>query len=509
MKRLTKQRMPFERLIVPKSVALDMFKFNKYKQEIIDKKVPDGTSCTAYKCGTLIDLCKGPHLPNTGYVKALEITKHSSAYWLGNSELDSLQRVYAISFPDTKQLKEFITLRDEAKKRDHRVIGQTQELFFFNQLSPGSAFFLPHGARIYNTLVNFIKAEYWKRGFTEVVSPNVYNTDLWRTSGHYQNYQENMFLFNIEGQEFAMKPMNCPGHCLMFQHRLRSYRELPIRFADFGALHRNELSGALSGLTRVRRFQQDDAHIFCAPEQISSEIKGALSFLKHVYGIFGFTFDLKLSTRPEKYLGDIEMWEKAEKQLSESLNEFGQKWEVNPGDGAFYGPKIDITLMDALKRRHQCATVQLDFNLPLRFNLEFESENGIKRPVMIHRAILGSVERFIAILCEQTAGKWPFWLSPRQCCIVPISEKFNDYAEKVRMAIHDAGFYVDSDLTDKKMQKKIREAQLAQYNFILVVVQEEIDTATVNVRTRDNQVQGAKTIQELIAEFNILKKDLK
>jgi len=299
-----------------------------------------------------------------------------------------------------------------------------------------------------------------------------------------------MFLVQIEEQEYALKPMNCPGHCLMYQHRPRSYRELPIRLADFGTLHRNEFSGALSGLTRVRRFQQDDAHIFCTPEQISTEIRNALEFLKHVYGIFGFAFDLKLSTRPDKFLGDQELWNKAEKQLEESLNEFGEPWVINPADGAFYGPKIDITVTDAMKRKHQCATIQLDFNLPERFNLQFESENGFKRPVMIHRAILGSVERMISMLAEHTAGKWPFWLSPRQCIIIPVIDKFNEYTEKVCQQIHDAGFFCDMDISDKKMQKKIRDAQLAQYNFILVVGKEEQDTNTVNIRTRDNKILG-------------------
>jgi len=303
---------------------------------------------------------------------------------------------------------------------------------------------------------------------------------------------------------------NCPGHCLMFDHKKRSYIELPIRFADFGVLHRNEFSGALTGLTRVRRFQQDDAHIFCAPEQIKSEIANALKFMQHVYGIFGFQFDLELSTRPEKYLGDISVWEKAEAQLAESLNEFGKPWKLNPGDGAFYGPKIDIHITDAMKRSHQCATIQLDFQLPLRFQLEYEAGSGVStKPVIIHRAILGSVERFTAILIEHTGGKWPFWISPRQVLIATVSDKFNDYAEEVRQAIHDAGYYVDADFSDRTIPKKVREAQVAQYNYILVIGQEEVTAKTVNVRTRDNVVHGVRTVPQLLEELKQLCKEYK
>jgi len=317
--------------------------------------------------------------------------------------------------------------------------------------------------------MDLIRGEYRKRGFSEVISPNIYNNKLWKTSGHWQHYAENMFAFDIEKETFALKPMNCPGHCLMFSHRPRSWRELPLRMADFGVLHRNELSGALSGLTRVRRFQQDDAHIFCTPDQIGKEIDAALDFLDHVYGIFGFTFDLKLSTRPEKYLGDIEVWNTAENQLADSLNKFAKPWKENPGDGAFYGPKIDITITDALKRAHQCATIQLDFQLPIRFELNYIADDGEKkRPVIIHRAILGSVERMIAILTESSAGKWPFWISPRQVCIVPVGPSVNDYAEEVQKKLHASGYQAEVDLdAGDTLNKKIRNAQLAQFNFIL------------------------------------------
>jgi threonyl-tRNA synthetase len=504
------QKQPFERVAVPKPLALEMFKYNKYKTEIINTKVPDGETITVYRCGPLIDLCRGPHLPNTGYMKAFKVTKNSSSYWGGNSENDSLQRVYGISFPDKQGLEEWVKFQEEAAKRDHRNVGKAQDLFFFHQLSPGSCFFLPHGARIYNKLIELIRREYHVRGFTEVVTPNVYNATLWETSGHWPLYKENMFHFEADKTTYALKPMNCPGHCLMFDHKKRSYRELPIRFADFGVLHRNEYHGALTGLTRVRRFQQDDAHIFCGEDHIKAEIHGALQFMQHIYGIFGFDFALELSTRPEKFLGDIEVWNKAENALKEVLNEFGKGWKLNPGDGAFYGPKIDIHITDALKRSHQCATIQLDFQLPIRFKLEYEAGSGeSKRPVIIHRAVFGSVERFLGILIEHTGGKWPFWISPRQGLICTVADKFNDYAIALHKKLHDAGYYVDLDMSDRTIPKKVREAQVSQYNYILVVGQEEISTNTVNVRTRDNVVHGARTADQILEEWAALVKQFK
>eukprot|EP00735_Rhodelphis_limneticus_P005303 TRINITY_DN1708_c0_g1::TRINITY_DN1708_c0_g1_i1::g.25039::m.25039 TRINITY_DN1708_c0_g1::TRINITY_DN1708_c0_g1_i1::g.25039 ORF type:complete len:772 (+),score=309.82,sp/Q54J66/SYTC1_DICDI/59.25/0.0,tRNA-synt_2b/PF00587.20/5.1e-43,HGTP_anticodon/PF03129.15/6.3e+03,HGTP_anticodon/PF03129.15/4.4e-22,tRNA_SAD/PF07973.9/4.7e-12,TGS/PF02824.16/4.3e-07 TRINITY_DN1708_c0_g1_i1:216-2318(+) len=502
--KIISEKQAFERLVVNKDELREMFKFNKYKLDTIERKVPDNGNTTVYKCGTLIDLCKGPHLPNTNRIKAFKVTNNSSAYWLNDQKNDNLQRVYGVSFPDKKLLKEYEFRLAEAEKRDHRKVGKEQDLFFFHELSPGSCFWLPHGTRIYNKLVDFIRNQYWKRGYTEVVTPNVFNFKLWETSGHAANYKENMFCFNVENQEFGLKPMNCPGHCLMFGAKMRSYKELPIRFADFGVLHRNEISGALTGLTRVRRFQQDDAHIFCSQSQIKQEVNGVLDMLKEVYGIFNFEFKLMLSTRPEKFLGEVAMWDKAEAALADALNAFGQAWEINAGDGAFYGPKIDIQVFDALRRKHQCATIQLDFQLPNRFDLNFVSGEGgetgtnLERPVIIHRAILGSVERMIAILIEHTAGKWPLWLSPRQVLIVPVAKTFNEYAESVQTTLHQAGFYVDVDVTERTLPKKVREGQLSQYNYILVVGAEEQTGNTVNVRTRDNQVHGTISISEFV-----------
>ncbi|NXY89660.1 SYTC protein, partial [Alcedo cyanopectus] len=506
-KKIMKEKQAFERLEVKKETLLEMFKYNKFKCRILNEKVNTPTT-TVYRCGPLIDLCRGPHVRHTGKIKTIKIHKNSSTYWEGKADMESLQRIYGISFPDAKMLKEWEKFQEEAKNRDHRKIGRDQELFFFHELSPGSCFFLPKGAYIYNTLIEFIRSEYRKRGFQEVVTPNVFNSKLWMTSGHWQHYSDNMFSFEVEKEIFALKPMNCPGHCLMFDHRPRSWRELPLRLADFGVLHRNELSGALTGLTRVRRFQQDDAHIFCAMEQIEEEIKSCLQFLRTVYDVFGFSFKLNLSTRPEKYLGDIEVWNQAEKQLENSLNAFGEKWELNPGDGAFYGPKIDIQIKDAIGRYHQCATIQLDFQLPVRFNLTFVSHDGNDktRPVIIHRAILGSVERIIAILTENYGGKWPLWLSPQQVMVVPVGPTCDEYAQKVRQHFHAAGLMADVDVDPGcTLNKKIRNAQLAQYNFILVVGEKEKASGTVNIRTRDNKVHGERTIDDTVRRLLELK----
>ncbi|KAL1555068.1 threonine--tRNA ligase [Salvia divinorum] len=501
-KKAVDEKQPFERIEVTRQQAIDMFSDNPFKVEII-KDLPEDKTITVYRCGPLVDLCRGPHIPSTAFVKAFSCLKASSAYWRGNKDRESLQRVYGISFPDQKRLKEYKAMLEEAKKYDHRELTKKQELFFFHPLSPGSCFFLPHGSRVCNKLLEFIRSQYWKRGYEEVWTPNMYNMQLWETSGHAANYKENMFVFEVEKQEFGLKPMNCPGHCLIFDHRVRSYRELPLRLADFGVLHRNEASGALTGLTRVRRFQQDDAHIFCRESQIKDEVKGVLEFISCVYEIFGFTFDLKLSTRPEKYLGDVETWERAETALTEALNEFGKPWEINEGDGAFYGPKIDISVSDAMRRKFQCATLQLDFQLPARFKLSYsaEDENKTETPVMIHRAILGSVERMFAILLEHYKGKWPFWLSPRQAIVCPVSDKSQRYALEVRDRIHDAGYYVDVDTTDRTINKKVREAQLAQYNYILVVGEKEVGTGQVAVRVRDKNDAPLKNIEDLLLQF--------
>ncbi|KAM9114595.1 threonine--tRNA ligase, mitochondrial isoform 1-T1 [Pangshura tecta] len=506
-KSVVREEHPFERLEVSREDLLELFKYNKFKLQVIKEKVKSPTA-TVYRCGGLIDLCRGPHIRHTGKIRALKILKSSSAFWKGDPALECLQRVYGISFPSPERLEEWEQLQEEAASRDHRRIGKEQELFFFHELSPGSCFFLPRGAHIYNTLIDFIKSEYRKRGFSEVVTPNIYNAKLWELSGHWQHYSDHMFCFPVENETFALKPMNCPAHCLMFAHRPRSWRELPLRLADFGVLHRNESSGTLTGLTRVRRFQQDDAHIFCTLGQLEGEISGCLDFLQAVYSVFGFSFRFYLSTRPAGFLGDAHVWEQAEQQLEKSLNDFGQPWELSPGDGAFYGPKIDVQLKDALGRYHQCATIQLDFQMPVRFDLTYISKDGSmsERPVMIHRAVLGSVERMLAVLAENYSRKWPLWLSPCQVMVIPVGPDAEVYAYEVRETFHQAGFMADVDADwSATLNRKIRKAQLAQYNFQLVVGRKELSGRTVNVRTRDARQHGERGLQEALLRLRELR----
>ncbi|ANQ08176.1 Threonine--trna ligase [Plasmodium coatneyi] len=553
--KLIKENAEFEKLICTKDEVMDLFKYNPFKLALIKAKIPEHKKTSVYKCGNFIDLCLGPHIKSTGKAKAFKVLKNSAAYWLGNKNNESLQRIYGITFQKKTELSDYLNFLEEAKKRDHRNVGKKLHFFFFDKdTSPGSCFWLPHGAKIYNKLVDFIRREYRIRMYEEVITPNVFSCDLWKTSGHYQNYKDCMFIFNVEQKEWGMKPMNCPGHCIMFKQLNASYRSLPIRLADFGVLHRNEISGSLSGLTRVRRFQQDDSHIFCTFEQIKEEVLNTLRFIFFIYDLFGFKYELFLSTRPEKFIGNISTWDFAEQALKDALNSANISWKLNEGDGAFYGPKIDILLRDSINRTHQCGTIQLDFQLPCRFNLQYknrdfgvlnEGENaeagtakreevtekteinqpsqsagadtdnpadtaeqlkkGFDRPVIIHRAILGSVERFVAILIEHTAGKLPFWISPRQAIVLPVSDKFNDYANYVYQTLNNHFFDVEIDTSLNTLNKKIREAQLNQFNFILVVGEKELTTNTVTVRNRDDQNNHEVcSLQELIARFRKL-----
>ncbi|KAL8854059.1 MAG: hypothetical protein Q9221_001182 [Calogaya cf. arnoldii] len=536
-----KEKQSFDRLHVSIPDLKKMFGYSKYKMYYIENLLPPKGS-TVYRCGSLVDLCLGPHIQNTSKIKAFQIMKNSSCYFRGDKDDDSLQRIYGVAFPDKKQMTEHKKFLEEAAKRDHRRIGIEQELFFFNDVSPGSTFLLPHGTRIFNALQKLLRSEYQKRGYSEVQSPNMYDSELWKKSGHWQHYSEDMFVLDVEKKKWALKPMNCPGHCIMFGHRERSYRELPLRMADFGVLHRNEASGALNGMTRVRKFQQDDTHIFCTQDQITEEIDGLFDFLKCIYGLFGFPFRLRLSTRPDKFLGDIKTWDVAESKLKDALNSFtaagGGQWELNEGDGAFYGPKIDITISDALRRDWQCATIQLDFQLPQNFELEYMTAEvaakaktaatdegptdgstakakvlgpGRARPVMVHRAIVGSFERFMAILTEHFAGKWPFWISPRQILVIPVMPAVNDYAEEVQRLLKAQKMYVDIDLGGNTMNKKIRTGQLQQYNFIFVVGAQEQESRSVNIRNRDDQETQAKgelvPLDEAIGKLKALKKE--
>ena len=526
--KIIKSNYDFERYVISKKQALELFRYNPHKLHFISSKVPENAETSVYRIGEFVDLCMGPHVLSTGTVKALHLTDTSAVHWLGKSENTPLQRVYGTAFPSASELSEHLQHISEIQKRDHRKIGAS--LYFWHPFSAGSTFFLAEGTRIYNRLIEFLRKEYLIRGFTEVISPNLYNIDLWKRSGHYYKYKSDMFILNSESsskeaeEELGLKPMNCPGHCLIFDHSQKSYKELPLRLAEFGVLHRNEVTGSLSGLTRVRRFIQDDSHIFCRKDQIKAEVAGCLDFVDYVYGVFGFAYDLELSTRPDNALGSGEVWESAERQLEEALKENQKEFKVCRGEGAFYGPKIDIKVKDAMGRSHQCGTIQLDFNLPKRFNLQYKTEDtkyqcgdslekyedfeenrvrqGFERPVIIHRAILGSLERIIAVLTEHYAGKWPFWMSPRQIIIVTIGESVEEYSEKFKNRLELEGFYADIDKTAGSLSKKIRNAQLAQYNYIGVIGKEEASAGTVDLRDRDtNKTLGKYGIGQLIELF--------
>ncbi|CAL1611061.1 unnamed protein product [Knipowitschia caucasica] len=501
------QKLPLTRLDLSIDEVQEIFKNNVLRLQLMEDQMT-GPAVSIYRCGDSIGVCDGPLLPHTGHLRVFKMLQITPVTLSNQTEASGLMRLLGVAFPGVKELEEWEREQEEARKRDHRRIGKDQELFFFNDVSPGSCFFLPKGAHIYNTLTDFIKSEYHKRGFTEVVTPTLYSTALWERSGHWEHYSENMFTVTSEGsQTYALKPMNCPAHCIMFEHRVRSWRELPLRWADFGALHRNELSGALGGLTRVRRFCQDDAHIFCTPDQLEEEITSCLDFVRSVYQVFGFTFQCLLSTRPTPCLGELEQWDNAEEQLERSLQQFGERWEVNQGDGAFYGPKIDIQIKDAIGRKHQCATIQLDFQLPIRFDLQYVGKDGLShRPVMIHRAVLGSLERMIAILAENFGGKWPLWLSPSQIMVIPVGGSSESYAEQVVHQLSQAGFLVDlNDDQGSTLNKKIRSAQLAQYNYIFVVGDKESESGTVNVRSRRGKQLGRRTLEEVMAALKQLR----
>ncbi|KAB0395387.1 hypothetical protein E2I00_010473, partial [Balaenoptera physalus] len=487
---------PFRRLEASQDQLRQLFKDNPFKLHLIEEKVT-GPTATVYGCGMLVDLCRGPHLRHTGQIGGLKLLTNSSSLWRFSGTPETLQRVSGISFPTAEELRAWEEWREEAELRDHRRIGKEQELFFFHELSPGSCFFLPRGTRVYNVLVAFIR-HYREDMFA--LQPPGSDSHAGSQSDHSTSHP---------ADTLALKPMNCPAHCLMFAHRPRSWRELPLRLADFGALHRAEASGSLGGLTRLRCFQQDDAHIFCAPDQLEAEIRGCLDFLRSVYTVLGFSFRLALSTRPSGFLGEPCLWDQAEQVLQQALEEFGEPWDLNPGDGAFYGPKIDVHLRDALGRPHQCGTIQLDFQLPLRFDLQYKGQAGaLERPVLIHRAVLGSVERMLGVLAESCGGKWPLWLSPFQVVVIPVGTEQEEYAREVpvndplpqaQRSLRAAGLVGDLDAdSGLTLGRRIRRAQLAHYNFQFVVGQKEQSKRTVNIRTRDNRRLGERDLAEAV-----------
>ncbi len=490
MQKIVDRNEKFEKKVVTKKEALKIFKGNAYKQELI--KELDG-DISVYSQGKFFDLCRGPHVPSTGYIKAFRLTKTSGAYWRADSKNAQLQRIYGVAFPEKKQLDDYIKLIEEAEKRDHRKLGKELDLFSIHEEGPGFPFFHHKGMVIRNELISFWRQQHAKAGYQEISTPIMLNRKLWQQSGHWDNYRENMYTLKIDEQDFAIKPMNCPGGILVYKERIHSYRELPLRLAELGLVHRNEISGVLSGLFRVRAFTQDDAHIFMTPEQITSEVIGVIDLVDYFYSkVFKFQYAVELSTRPSKSIGTDQQWERAELGLKRALETMKVKYKLNPGDGAFYGPKIDFHIKDSLGRMWQCATIQLDMAFPDKFDLTYEGSDGKKhRPVMIHRTVYGSLERFIAILLEHYSGKLPVWLSPVHVKILPVSDKFNSYANELRKKYAGAGVRAEADERTESIGYKVREAQLQKIPYILVVGEKEEKDNTVSVRTRDNKVVGA------------------
>ena len=501
MKKIAKEDLKVERYELPKEEALAWAKENGeiYKEELINE-LPEGEVISFYKQGDFTDLCRGPHLPSTKKVKAVKLLSIAGAYWRGDEKNKMLQRIYGISFEKNKDLEQYLHLLEEAKKRDHRKLGKELELFFIPEEGPGFPLFLPKGMELKNALLKFWREIHRQDGYYEIETPIILNRHLWETSGHWYHYKENMYTVKIDEQDFAIKPMNCPGSMLYYQSKPHSYRDFPMRVAELGRVHRHELSGALHGLMRVRAFTQDDAHIFMLPEQIKDEIKGVVKLIDSVYKTFGFEYHLELSTRPEDSMGTDEEWETAENGLREALEELNLPYILNEGDGAFYGPKIDFHLKDCLGRTWQCGTIQLDMQLPQRFDISYVGQDGEKhRPVMIHRVALGSIERFIGILIEQYAGKFPVWLAPTQVKILPISDKYMDYANEVKKALFDAGVRVEMDDRAEKIGFKIREAQLQKVPYMLVVGEKEAAENQVAVRSRDKGEMGSMDLNEFVS----------
>ncbi|HYF00963.1 MAG TPA: threonine--tRNA ligase [Planctomycetota bacterium] len=503
-RRIIEENHPFVRKDIPKEQAVVLMRElgQGYKVQTIQENIKEPTA-SIYTDGDFTDLCEGPHVPSTGRVKAIKLTKVTGAYWKGDQKNRMLTRLYGTAWHSQKALDDHLKQLEEAKKRDHRKLGQELELFMFHDWSPGAVFFLPKGAVVYNELLAFIREEYRRRGFSEVVTPQLYNKGLWELSGHWEHYQENMFILDIDEDKFSLKPMNCPSHVLMFKHRRRSYRELPMRIADFCPLHRNEVKGVLSGMTRVRKFEQDDAHIFCTEGQIEAEIAGQIDFVNRVYNeVFKMPFQAKLSTRPPKFLGKVETWDRAEAALEKALKEKGVSYAINAGDGAFYGPKIDFDIRDALGRAWQLATIQLDFQLPLRMGAEYEGQDGQRHvPVMIHRAMLGSFERFIAILTEHYAGEFPLWLAPVQAAVIavsPVSPEIEAYARKVHQALLDAGLRSEIDLSGDNISDKIKPRELQKVPYMAVVGAKEAAAGTVAVRRHKKGNLGVKPLAEFV-----------
>ena len=501
MKRIVKENIKLEKYVLPRDEAIDYFRDvdkNKYKVEIVEG-IPQGEQVSFYKQGDFTDLCRGTHVPSTGYLKAFKLRTVAGAYWRGNSKNKMLQRIYGYSFSNEERLKNHLKLMEEAEKRDHRKLGKELELFFLSEYGPGFPFFLPKGMVIRNVLIDLWRKEHEKAKYLQLETPIMLNKELWEVSGHWFNYRENMYTSEIDELEFAIKPMNCPGGVLSFKHQLHSYKDLPARLAELGRVHRHEFSGALHGLMRVRSFTQDDSHIFMTPDQVQDEIIGVVNLIDKFYSkLFGFEYDIELSTKPEKAIGSQEIWDMAESALAGALDKLGRKYKINPGDGAFYGPKLDFKIKDAIGRMWQCGTIQLDFNLPERFDVTYIGEDGEKhRPVMLHRVIYGSIERFIGILIEHYAGAFPMWLAPVQVKVLTLNDECIPYAKEIMSKLEELGIRAELDDRNETIGYKIREAN-GRYKIPmqLIIGKNEVENKEVNIRRFGSKDQFSKSLDE-------------
>lgn len=498
MKAIVKEGLSMKKRVVSKQEALQYFHDQPYKIDLIEHLSDDDT-ISIYELGDFHDLCRGPHMVDVKKIGAVKLLSVAGAYWRGDEKNKMLQRIYGITFEKKKQLDEYLNRMEEAKKRDHRKLGQEMKLFSMHEEGPGFPFFHPRGMVLRNILEAFWREEHAREDYGEIRTPIILNESLWKQSGHWDHYQENMYFTKIDDEDYAVKPMNCPGSILIYRSDHHSYRDFPLRLAEMGLVHRHELSGALHGLFRVRSFTQDDAHIFCLPDQIEDEVTGVIRLANRIYEVFGFKYKIELSTRPEDFMGTIEAWDLATESLKRALEANGLEYEINEGDGAFYGPKIDYHLEDAIGRTWQCGTIQLDFQMPERFNITYvDRDNEKKRPVMIHRALLGSMERFMGILIEHYAGKFPLWLAPLQVKILPISDKFVDYAKDVAKELKDCGIRVEVDEREEKIGYKVRSAQLEKVPLSLVVGEKEASTHTVSVRKLGGKDLGVMHVEEII-----------
>ena len=505
MRRICKEKLPIERFELPREEAIKFMadRDEPYKVELIED-LPEGETISFYKQGEFTDLCAGPHLDNTGRIKgnAIKLMNCTGAYWRGDSSRKMLQRIYGTCFMKKEELQAYLDRLEEAKRRDHRKLGRELGLFMMNEAGPGFPFFLPNGMTLKNTLIDYWREVHKRYGYVEISTPIILNRELWERSGHWDHYKANMYTTVIDEQDYAIKPMNCPGGMLVYENEPHSYRDLPLRVGELGLVHRHELSGALHGLFRVRCFTQDDAHIFMTPEQMKDEIKGVVKLFDEVYSTFGLKYEIELSTMPEDHIGTVEQWEHNQEILKEAITEMGKSFTINEGDGAFYGPKLDFHLSDSIGRTWQCGTIQLDSQLPERFELEYVGEDGAKhRPVMIHRVVLGSIERFIGVITEHFAGAFPTWLAPVQVKVMPITDRTAEYAKKVAAELESVGVRVETDLRNEKIGYKIREAQSKKIPYMLIVGDKEAEAGTVSVRTRAGGDLGAVALAEFQAKL--------